>query len=98
MAHRQWLMVAPPTRASAMSHVGEHSEDALVIGLVARVLQHFPVPDDAVLIEDENRALGNPLQPDHVLVEDAVVANRLLVEIAEQLELEVLLIVKRLQR
>src|SRR5437879_4348393 len=76
----------------------EALEHGIVAGLVPRILEHFLVANDAVLVDDEDRAVGDALQADHVLVEDAVIANRLLVEIAEQRKGETLRIGKRLQR
>src|SRR5439155_16688196 len=68
------------------------------VGFIARVLEHLAVADDAVLIDDEHRALRDPLQADHVFVEDAVVADRLLVEIAQQRKVVALRVLERLER
>src|SRR5262245_54120246 len=82
----------------APSESSERSEDLVVVGLVPGVLEDLLVPDDAVLVDDEDGALGNPLEADHILVEDAVIPDRLLVEIAQQREREMLLVHERLQR
>src|SRR5688572_21612510 len=64
----------------------------VVVGLVSRILEHFTMTHDAVLIDDEDRALGDVLHADHVGVEDAVLGDHFLVEVAEQREIELLLI------
>ena len=66
-------------------------EDLLVVRLVPGVVEHLAVADDPVLVDDEDGALGDPLQADHVLVEDAVVADHLLVEVAQQRKRQLLL-------
>src|ERR1035437_8813199 len=76
----------------------QRGEHRLVIRLVPRVLEHLPVPDDAVLVEDEHRPFRDPLEANHVLVEHAIVADGLLVEVAQQRKRESLLVVKRLER
>jgi CBS domain-containing protein len=55
-------------------------------------------PDHAVLVDHEHGPLGNSLEADHVLVEHAVIANHLFIEIAEERETQLLLIVKCFQR
>src|SRR5690349_14292819 len=69
-----------------------------VIGLVARVLEHFPVADDAGPIDDERRALGDVLHADHVGVEHAVAARHVLVEVAEQRFVQLLRLLPGAQR
>src|SRR5205814_2721957 len=59
---------------------------------------HFAIPYDALFVENEHRAFGDALEPYHVLVVNVVIANHLLVEIAEQRERELLVGVKRLER
>src|SRR6266545_4277055 len=88
--------VSPVPRASVKR--GGDAEDFLVVGLVAGIVEHLAVPDDALPVEHKHRALRDALQPDHVLVEDAVVADDLLVEIAEQREVQTLVGLKRLER
>src|SRR5438093_1189004 len=82
-------MCAYMSRCSYMQYTsgrqpGEHGEHPLVIGLVPRVVHHFAVPHDPVGIEDEDRPLRDALEPDHVRVEHPVIADGLLVEVAEQ--------------
>ena len=72
--------------------------DLLVIRLVARVVEHLAVADDPVLVQHEHGPLGDPLQADHVVVEDAVLADDLLVEVAQQRKRQSLLIRERLER
>src|SRR5262245_26846038 len=74
------------------------AQDRLVVRLVPGVLQDLPIPDHAVLVDDEDRALRNPFEPDHVLVEHAVGPDRLFVEVAQEGKRQLLLIAERLQR
>src|SRR5438094_4261806 len=83
-----------PTRSERLQCL----EHPFIIRLVPRVVEHFAVPDRARAVDDEDGAFGNALQPDHVLVEDAVVANHLLVEVAQERKRQLLLIVKCLER
>ena len=84
-----------PGRYDERRHAAQH---LLIIRFVPRILEHLAVPDHAILVDDEHGALGDALEADHVLVEHAVVANHLLVVVAQQREIQVLLILKRLQR
>src|SRR5215213_6255561 len=63
-----------------------------VIGLVPRVLQHLAVPDDTRFIYDEDRALGDVFEPDHVGIDDSVLVDDLFVVVAQQRKPELLLI------
>src|SRR5262249_21038543 len=82
---------------TGLSERRERREDLLVIGLVTRIVEHLTMVDDTVLVQDEYRALGDPFEPNHVFVEDAVLADDFLVEITEQRELKPLVGMKRLQ-
>src|SRR4051812_38344599 len=62
----------------------EGREHLVVVRLVSGVVEDFLVADDAILVDHEHRALGNPLQADHVFVEHAEFLDRLLVEVAQQ--------------
>src|SRR3954453_16837783 len=62
----------------------ERREHLDVVRFVSRVVEDFLVADNAVLVDHEHRALGDPLQADHVLVEHAEFLDRLLVEVAQQ--------------
>src|SRR6266850_3039762 len=75
----------------------ERAEDLVVIRLVPRVVEDFAVPHDALLVDDEDGPLGDALEAYHVFVEDAVVANDLLVEVAQEGKRQLLMILKRLQ-
>ena len=86
------------SREMAVSRARPASVDLLVVRLVARVVEHLAMPDHAVLVQHEHGALGDALQPDHVLVEHAVVADDLLVEVAQQRKGQVLLVGERLER
>src|SRR5437870_9821314 len=85
-------------RASELSKRSERRKDLLIVRLVPRIVEHFAVPDDPVLVEHEYGTFGDPFEADHVLVEHAVLADRLLVEVAEERKRELLVIAERLQR
>src|SRR5262245_62412774 len=46
----------------------ERADDALVIRLVPRIVEHLAVPHDPVLVDDKDRALRDAFEPDHVFV------------------------------
>src|SRR5262245_1517244 len=77
---------------------GDSLVQSSVIGLVARVIENFPVPDRASSIYDENGAPGDVFQPDHVGVDDAVGVDDVLVVIAQQRKSQLQLIIPCLQR
>src|SRR5262245_45719578 len=54
--------------------------------------------DDAAAVDHERRALRDVLQPDHIGVDDTVLANHVLVEVAEERKLQRLGIGPRLER
>src|SRR6185295_10044228 len=89
---------SPPVPQPPLSERSERAENLVVIRLVPRVVEDFAVAHDAVLVDDEDGPPGDALEADHVLVEDAVVANDLLVEIAEEGKRQLLMILKGLQR
>src|SRR5262249_13400104 len=60
----------------------EHAKHRLVVRLVPRILEHLPVPDDAVLVEDEDGAAGDAPQAAHVLVEGTLVAAPMLAAVS----------------
>src|SRR5882672_9861927 len=72
-------VVAPPLRQRR-----KRLEHLVVIRLVPRVVENFAVPDHAARVDDEYAPLGDALQADHVLVEHAVIADHLLVEVTQQ--------------
>src|SRR5262249_26443735 len=76
----------------------ERREHLVVIRLVTGIVEHLPVPHHAILVDHEHGALRDSLEADHVLVENAVLANDLLVEVAQQRKRQLLVVVKRLQR
>src|SRR5688500_1893288 len=77
---------------------GQRLLHVLVVRLVARIVQHFAMADDAIAIDDEHGALGNVLEADHVRIDDAVLPDDVLVVVAEQREIQLLLIRPRLLR
>src|SRR5713101_1619868 len=81
-----------------LSERSERRKDLAVIRLVPRVVEDFAVAHDAVLVDDEDGPPRDAFEADHVFVEDAVVANDRLVEIAQEGKRQLLMIVKRLQR
>src|SRR4030095_17101845 len=83
---------------AALTERPELEEDVVVARLLAGVLQDLAVLHHAAPVEDEDRPFRDPFQPDHVLVEYPVVADHLLVEIAEQREGQPLLVVDTLRR
>src|SRR5437773_5372492 len=91
----------PSPSPGPQSPSGERSElrkDFVVIRLVPCVVEDFAVAHDAVLVDDEDGPPRDAFEADHVLIEDAVVANDLLVEIAQEGKRQLLMVVKRLQR
>src|SRR5262245_17983558 len=87
-----------PIAGSALRDRRDRPQGPLVIRLVSGVFEHLAVPDRPVLVQDKHRPLRDALQPDHVLVEDAVITDRRLVEIAQQWKVQPLGIPQRLER
>jgi len=58
-------------------------EDLLIVRLVPRIVEHLAIAHDALFVDHEDGAFGDAFEADHVLVEYAVVANRLFVEVAQ---------------
>src|SRR5688500_4738741 len=48
-----------------------------VVGFVPRILEHLAVPDDATFVDDEDGALRDVLQSDHVGIDHAVFVDHL---------------------
>lgn len=59
-----------------------------VVGLISRVVQDLPVPDDAVLVDHEDGPLCDPLEAEQVGKIDAVQLDGFLVEVAQQRKVE----------
>src|SRR5262245_8011646 len=77
-SRRPTLLPDPPDLPGLRSQRRKGREHPVVVGLVAGVLQHFAMAHDAVLVDHEHRPLRDTLEADHVFVEHAVVADRLL--------------------
>src|SRR4051812_46681855 len=73
-------------------------EYRVVVRLVSGVLENFGMADDPVLVDDKHGPLGDSLQAGHVLVEHAVVADHLLVEVAQERKGQLLLVLECLER
>src|SRR5205809_457510 len=69
-----------------------------VVGFVPGVVEDLAVTDDAVAVNHEHRPLGNSLQANHVLVKHAILADDVLVEVAQEGKRQPLRIMKSLER
>src|SRR6478672_1953078 len=72
-------------------------EHFLVVRLIPGIVQDLPVPDGTGAVDDENSPFGDPVQPNHVLVEHVVGSDDLLIEVAQERKSQLLRVVKRLQ-
>src|SRR5262245_7984690 len=81
-----------------MGELAECVKNSLIVRLKSRIVKDLPMTDDPVAIDDEDRAFGDTLQPNHVLVKNSVIADHLFIEVAEQRECQLLFGVKRPER
>src|SRR5262245_44127216 len=72
--------------------------DGVVARLVPRILENFTMTDNAVAIDDEDRALGDAFHADHVRIEHAVLFDDFLVVVAQEREIQLELIAPCLER
>src|SRR5262245_33958889 len=72
--------------------------DRVVVWLVACVFQHFAMTHDTALVDQKYRSFCDVLEPDHVGVDHAVLRDHIFVEVAEQREVQLVLVAPRLQR
>src|SRR6185436_2271143 len=72
--------------------------DLVVLGLVAGGWRDLAISDDALAIDDNHGAARNPLQAAHVRVDHVELLDGVLVEVAQQVEVEGVLAGELLQR
>src|SRR5688572_5279793 len=98
-ASGDWRLATGDWRlATGTLECSERGADFSVVRLVSRVVQNLLVTHDAGRIDHEDGALGNVLESNHVGIDNAVLADDLLVVVAEQRKAETLLVAPGLER
>src|SRR6187549_3544274 len=94
-----WPLAPDPwSLIPALPHRIDRSLDLVVLRLVPGGWRDLAIADDALAIDDNHGAAGNALQAAHVRVDHVELLDGVLVEVAQQVEVERVLAGKFLQR